>query len=138
MRPISRKARDGALPWRRPEFLQDQRRSHDAITERGDHALNIVPIGLDQLAIEPLAHEGRQRAVATLCLEGIEPAIVRARHARLELDAEQIHGGEHMIADAAAVGVRARISMALSWLTRPSRTWIASPAVPVMTFTWKG
>jgi hypothetical protein len=41
---------------------------------RVDHALHIVPICLDQLAVEPLAHEWRQRTIVALRLEGVVPA----------------------------------------------------------------
>jgi hypothetical protein len=105
---------------------------------RVDHALHIVPICLDQLAVEPLAHEWRQRTIVALRLEGVVPAIVRTRHARLELDAEQIHDGEHVIAHAAAVGVVGQDVDGAVMFTSPSRTWMASPNVPVMTFTWNG
>jgi hypothetical protein len=67
--------------------------------------LHVVPVGLDQLPVEVLAHERRQHAVAPLCLERIEPAVIRARHAWLEPDAEQIHDRKHVIAEAAAVRV---------------------------------
>jgi hypothetical protein len=73
-----------------------------------DHSLDFVPVCADQLRVQPVAEQWRERTVLCLGFERVELAVRQARYAGLERQAEQMHDGEDDIRDAAAVDMEAR------------------------------
>ncbi len=68
-----------------------------------DHSLYLVPVRADQLRVQPVAEQWRERTVLCLGFERVELAVRQARDAGLERQAEQMHDGEDDVRDAAAV-----------------------------------
>lgn len=62
-------------------------------------------MGRDQLLVDPAGEEGFERRPSAGWDEGMEPAVGEVRDAGGEAEPEQAAEREHMIRDAAAVGV---------------------------------
>lgn len=87
------------------QLLQNQRRCDSAVAHRRDDLRNFGPMADDQVPTEAAPEQRCEPTIAPRGLETIELSIRQARNARLEIEAEQMHDGEHDIGDAATIGV---------------------------------
>lgn len=87
------------------QAFEKQRGAEDAGADRSRHAQDVGPMAFDQALVDPAGDEGCDRRTGRLPREEMQPALADIGNARREAEAEQMAKREHMIGDAASIGV---------------------------------